>query len=122
MKNCFALRAATTVDMDSPREMDEAVAEVFDELIRRNGLELDDIAYIILSQTPDLKTRNAATSLRKTGKCDNIPLFCLQEAEIHGMLDHVIRMLVVVGRPPEGEAKMVYLRRAASLRPDLKVE
>ena len=122
MKNCFAIRGATTVEIDNPAEMDEAVSELFDQIVTRNRLDLDDIAYILLSQTPDLKTENAATCLRKTGKCDSIPLFCLQEAEIHGMMDHVIRLLVVVGRPAESPAKMVFLRRAAALRPDLREE
>lgn len=122
MRNCFAIRGATTVEMDSPAEMDEAVGELFEEILKRNNLDCEDIAYIFLSQTGDLKTRNAATSLRKTGRCDNIPLFCVQEAEITGMLPHVIRLMVVVGRPETEKAKMVYLRRAAVLRPDLRAE
>lgn len=122
MKQSYAIRGATTVEIDSPVNIDEAAGELFLEILERNSLDVEDIVYILLSQTPDLKTRNAATSLRKTGKCDDIPLFCVQEAEITGMLDHVIRMMVVVGRQPEGRPKMVYLHRAASLRPDLAVE
>ena len=119
MKNSFAIRGAITVEIDSPSEMDVALAELFEEILKANELDVDDILYILLSQTSDLKTKNAAASLRKTGLVSNIPLFCVQEAEVHGMMMHVIRMLVVVGRPAEREVKMVYLRRAAALRADL---
>lgn len=122
MKNSYALRGATTVEMDSPAAMDEAVCELFDEILTRNELDPDDIVYIIASQTSDLKSKNTATCLRKTGRCDDIPLFCVQEAEINGMMPRVIRLMVVVGHEKEGEARMVYLRRAAALRPDLKME
>ena len=111
MKNSYAVRGATTVEMDSPAAMDEAVCELFEEMLRRNELDPDDIVYIIASQTSDLKSKNTATCLRKTGRCDDIPLFCVQEG-----------LMVVVGHEKTGEARMVYLRRAAALRPDLKME
>ena len=119
MKNCFAIRGATTLSIDSPVEMDAAVDELFEQILQRNALEVEDIAYVILSQTPDLRTKNAASSLRRTGKCDDVPLFCVQEADITGMPGHVVRMMVVVGRPPVDKPAMVYLRGAAALRPDL---
>ena len=122
MKNSYAVRGATTVEMDSPAAMDEAVCELFEEMLRRNELDPDDIVYIIASQTSDLKSKNTATCLRKTGRCDDIPLFCVHEAEITGMMPRVIRLMVVVGHEKTGDARMVYLRRAAALRPDLKME
>ncbi|MBO8443114.1 MAG: chorismate mutase [Spirochaetes bacterium] len=120
MKNTFAIRGATTVEMDSPAQVDEAVCELFDRVLEENSLAVEDIAFILLSQTHDIRTRNAATSLRKTGRVDDVPLFCVQEAEVNGMMERVVRILVLVGRPPEGEAHMIYLRRASGLRPDLK--
>ncbi len=122
MKNSYAVRGATTVEMDSPAAMDEAVCELFDEMLKRNGLDTDEIVCIIASQTSDLKTKNTATCLRKTGKCDDIPLFCVQEAEINGMMPRVIRLMLLIGHEKTNEARMVYLRRAAALRPDLKKE
>lgn len=119
MRNIFAIRGAVGVDFDSPVMIDSAVGELFGTILERNALDPADISHIILSQTGDIKTKNAATSLRKTGLCDDIPLFCVQEAEITGMMDHVIRMMVVVGRPQERAVEHVYLGRAAGLRPDL---
>lgn len=119
MRNCFAIRGATTLSIDNPAEMDAAMDELFRRILEVNGLDVQDIAYIILSQTPDLRTKNAATSLRRTGLCDDVPLFCVQEADITGMPGHVVRIMVVVGRPPEGRPEMVYLRGAAAIRPDL---
>ena len=122
MKNCFAIRGATTLSIDSPVEMDAAVDELFEQILQRNALEVEDIAYVILSQTPDLRTKNAATSLRRTGKCDDVPLFCVQEADISGGLPLAIRALVIINHQRQKEPRMAYLRGASSLRPDYKEE
>ena len=120
MKDTYAIRGATTVEIDNPAELDKALAELFAEILETNSLAVEDIACIILSQTHDLRSRNAATSLRKTGLVDGVPLFCVQEAEVNGMMERVVRMLVLVGHAPEGPVSMVYQRRAVALRPDLK--
>ena len=35
MKNSYAVRGATTVEMDSPAAMDEAVCELFEEISQK---------------------------------------------------------------------------------------
>ena len=50
---------------------------------------------------------------------NDFDVFGVQEADITGMPGHVVRMMVVVGRPPVDKPSMVYLRGAAALRPDL---
>jgi len=119
MEEIYALRGATTVENDFPRDIDEAVKELMDTIMNDNGLKDEDLASIIFSQTSDLKTRNAAAACRKAGYASNVPLFCCQEAEIAGGLAHCIRVLITVNHKREREAKMVYLRNAKSLRPDL---
>ena len=120
MKNTFAIRGATTVEMDSPAQVDEAVCELFDRVLEENSLAVEDIAFILLSQTHDIRTRNAATSLRKTGKVDDVPLFCVQEADTENALEKAIRVLVTVDGKMEGKPHMVYLKGASVLRPDLR--
>ena len=119
MKNCFAIRGATTLSIDSPVEMDAAVDELFEQILQRNALDVGDIAYVILSQTPDLRTKNAATSLRRTGKCDDVPLFCVQEADTEGALPLAVRVMITVDKK-EKNPVMVYLKGASVLRPDWK--
>lgn len=115
----YAIRGATTVEMDSPIAVDEAVAELFGEVLKENALTEEELSFVLFSQTGDIRTRNAAAAVRKAGYCAHVPLFCVQEAEINGMLPRTIRVLVQVNHKREREAKMVYLRRAVSLRQDL---
>ena len=116
----YAIRSATTVEFDSVAGIDEAVKELFTEILAQNNLTEEEISFVLFSQTSDLKSRNAAAAVRKAGFCSAVPLFCVQEAEINGMLDKVIRVLIQVNHPRKSEPKMVYLNRASNLRPDLK--
>lgn len=122
METYMALRGATTVDGDYPLKMDKAVAELMAELYSKNSLEEEDIAYILFSQTHDLRMRNAATSCRLGGFSDNVPIFCVQEADVAGGLRHAVRVLIVLKKERAGKPHMVYLREAAKLRPDYKEE
>ena len=112
-ESIYAIRGATTVEFDSVSEIDNAVKEMFSEILSRNSISEEEIAFVLFSQTSDLKSRNAAAAVRKAGYCASVPLFCVQEAEINGVL-------VQVNHPKNGEPKMVYLNRAEKLRPDLK--
>lgn len=116
----YALRGAIGVDMDSPEVIDTAVSRLFTTLMERNSLTDEDLCFVEFSQTDDLKTRNAAAAVRKAGFCANVPLFCVQEATICGMMPKVIRVLVMVNHPQKSEPHMVYLGSAAKLRTDLK--
>ena len=118
----YALRGAITVGEDTAEAVDDAVKELMSEIFSANSLSEDEIISVIFSQTKDIRSRNAAAACRRGGFCASAPLFCVQEAEINGMMPRVIRLMVVVGHEKEGEARMVYLRRAAALRPDLKME
>lgn len=121
MSECiYAIRGATTVEFDSVSEIDKAVKELFSEILERNGIKEDELSFVLFSQTSDLRSRNAAAAVRKAGYCASVPLFCVHEAEINGMLDKVIRVLVQVNHPRKQEPVMVYLNRAERLRPDLK--
>ncbi len=116
----YALRGATTVEHDDPSEIDAAVKELFEKMLEENGLEESELCFCLLSQTGDLRSRNAAGAVRKGGHCHRVPLFCVQEADIEGMLPHAIRIMLQINHPRRREAKMVYLRGASVLRPDLR--
>lgn len=121
-ENVYALRGATTVLHDSPAEVDEAVGELMSEIYRENGITDSDCAFILFSQTRDIRTRNAAAACRQSGYGTLTPLFCVQEADIAGGLPLAIRVMVLVNHKKEKEPRMVYLRGASSLRPEYKKE
>ena len=56
-ESVYALRGATTVTHDSPAEVDEAVGELMERLYSENGISDSDAAFILFSQTRDIRTR-----------------------------------------------------------------
>ena len=56
----YAIRGATTVEHDNPEEIDAAVKELFEEMLSANGLGESELCFCLLSQTGDLRSRNAA--------------------------------------------------------------
>jgi chorismate mutase len=112
-----ALRGATTVEIDTKEEIDRAILELFETLVQENNIEEKNILYIMFTQTSDLKSRNPAAALRASGYGTEVPLFCSQELEITGMMEKVIRIMIVF-KTSHANVKPIYLRRAANLRPD----
>lgn len=113
-----AVRGAICVEQDDPTLIEEAVCKLYTELLKANEIGETDIACLLLTQTSDLRSRNPAGGLRKGGHCATTPLFCMQELEIEGMLEKVIRMLVITNRAV-GQVKPIFLDGAEKLRPDL---
>lgn len=113
-----AVRGAICVPSDDPTLIEQAACKLYATLLEANGIQESDIACLLLTQTGDLKSRNPAAGLRKGGYCATTPLFCMQELEIEGMLQRVIRVLVITNGPV-GQAKPIFLDGAEKLRPDL---
>ena len=113
-----ALRGATTVAADDPALIDEAVGELLSRLADANALSPDDIVSAILTATPDLTSAFPAAAARRLG-WDHVPLLCAAEIAVPGSLPRCIRVLLHVALDPERAPQAVYLRDAATLRPDL---
>jgi len=113
-----AIRGAICVERDEPQRIEEAACKLYRTLLEQNSLEEAHIASVLITQTSDLKSRNTANGLRKGGYCNKTPLFCMQELEIDGMLERVIRMLLILNFHTE-HTKPVYMDGAERLRPDL---
>ena len=112
------IRGAICVVEDSPDLIEAAACKLYARLLTENSIDESAIACLLITQASDLKTRNPATGLRKAKFCAAVPLFCMQELEIEGMLERVIRMLIVMNRP-QNEIQHVFLDGAEKLRPDL---
>ncbi|MGE4454122.1 MAG: chorismate mutase [Sphaerochaeta sp.] len=112
-----AIRGAIGVEADNPASIDAASAALYRELLALNSLVESEVAYLLITQTSDLKSRNPATGLRKAGYCATTPLFCMQELEITGMMERVIRMLLVVNHSME-KTVPVFMGGAERLRPE----
>lgn len=113
-----AVRGAVTVPDDSPSAIDAAVRDLLDSLTDANAIDPSDVVSAIFSATPDLHTRNPATSARSLGWTD-VPLMCVAELETDGMLERCVRVLLHVSVADGRRLRPVYLGDAACLRPDL---
>jgi chorismate mutase len=113
-----AIRGAICVEADTKEAIDRAISTLYSGLLQANGLDEGSISLLLITQTGDLKSRNPAAGLRNSGFCATTPLFCMQELEIEGMLERVIRVLAVSNKELE-KVVPVYLEGAERLRPDL---
>jgi chorismate mutase len=114
-----AVRGATTVDRDDPREIRMAVHELLDAMLDQNDLTSLDIISAIMTATPDLVSEFPAHAARLYGWAD-VPLLCMQELPVDGALPYCLRVMLHVETPRlRHELKHVYLRNAILLRQDL---
>ena len=120
MESIYAIRGAIDTDFDGVANIDREVKTLMDKLYEVNEITDEDIAFIIFSQTDDLRSRNAAAAFRASGRGSSIPLFCVKEAEIYGAMPRVIRVMVVINHARKKEPRHVYLGQTAELRPDLQ--
>lgn len=121
MDRVSALRGATTVENDNIIEIDKSVKDLFEKLVEYNNLKEENIISVNFTITSDLKSRNPAASLRKANYCSDTALFCSQEPEVDGMMEKVIRVLILCYRD-KSKLRHVYLKRAGKLRKEYSVE
>jgi chorismate mutase len=113
-----ALRGATTVARDDAGAIQEAVSELLAAIRTHNRLEHDEVVSALFTVTPDLVAAFPAEAARLDG-WQAIPLLCATEIAVPGALPRCVRVLLHVARPWSEPPRHVYLREAASLRPDL---
>ena len=114
-----ALRGATTVDADTPQQVEERVHELLREMLTRNSVMHDDLISMFFTATSDVTSLFPATAARGVGMGD-IPLLCAQELSIDGGTPRCIRVLVhLTTEKPREMLHHVYLHGASGLRDDL---
>jgi chorismate mutase len=114
----YALRGAITVERNDVEAILAATRELMDELMRRNGIEPDQMVSCIFSCTSDLDAEFPAVAARDLG-LDRVPLLCAREIDVPGALGRVIRVLLHYYGDGDHEVEHVYLREAKKLRQDL---
>jgi len=116
------VRGAITVDVNSKTEIVEKTEELLHALIKKNDINVEDIASAIFSVTADLDAEFPAVAARKMGWLYT-PLFCTREIPVQGSLPMCIRVLIHVNsEKSQDEMVQMYMRGAARLRPDLQLK
>ncbi len=113
-----ALRGATTATDNTPEAIHEAVAELIEELMERNGLEGPRVLSVTFSVTADLDACFPAAVARRRHDWSGVALLDCQQMAVAGDLPRCIRLLAHVWQDPDREAIHPYLREATRLRPD----
>ena len=116
---CRGVRGATTVEANTRGEILTATRQLVALMIRRNGIEKEDVASAIFSVTHDLDAEFPALAARQLGWLD-VPLLCTNEINVPGSLQRCIRVLVNWNTTKTQEEMIhVYVKEAQRLRPDL---
>ncbi|WP_067440075.1 chorismate mutase [Nocardioides jensenii] len=114
-----AVRGATQLEEDVREHMLERVAEMVQDVMESNGLEIDDFISVIFTATDDLKSEFPAYAARRLG-FGAVPLICARELEIGNSMPRVVRMMAHIETDlPRADITHVYLHGAANLRRDL---
>ena len=114
-----AVRGATQLDADEREHLLGRVEEMVLDVMRSNGLGVDDFISVIFTATADVTAEFPAYAARQLGFGD-VPLICARELEIGGSLPRVVRMMAHVETDlPRADITHCYLHGAASLRTDL---
>lgn len=119
---CRGIRGATTVKIDSVAAILAATRELLVHIVKINNVDIEDIASVFFTVTPDLTAAFPARAVRELG-WRHVALLDAQEIPVAGSLPRCVRVLIHWNTPrPQADIRHVYLRDAASLRPDLKGE
>lgn len=116
------VRGAITVEENTAQAILGATRELLEEMVGANEMEVEDIASIVFTATPDLDAEFPALATRELDWLDT-PLLCGQEMAVPGSLERCIRVLMhwnTSKRAPE--IRHIYLRGAVALRPDRAAE
>jgi chorismate mutase len=117
--SCRGVRGATTVERNDREEILTATRQLVALMVRRNGIEKEDVASAIFTVTPDLDAEFPALAARQLGWLE-VPLLCSHELSVPGSLPRCIRVLVHWNTDrAQSEIHHTYIRDAVKLRPDL---
>ncbi len=117
---CRGVRGATTVKSDIAAVILTTTRELLIRIVEANDIAIQDIASAFFTVTSDLTAAFPARAAREMG-WQHVALLDAQEIPVPGSLSRCVRVLIHWNtEKPQAEIRHVYLRGAASLRPDLK--
>jgi chorismate mutase len=117
---CRGIRGATTVATNTPDAIVEAAAELLTAMLEANDIEVQDVASVIFTTTPDLTAEFPAVAARKMGWAD-VALLCGHEMNVAGSLPMCLRILLHINTEKRAdEIVHIYLRGAQALRPEFQ--
>jgi chorismate mutase len=93
--------------------------ELLQQIVAANGVEVDDVAFILFTTTQDLNSAFPAAAAREQG-WSQVALRCSHEMDVPGSQHRCLRVLMLVNTEKKSnEIVHVYHKGAEVLRPDL---
>ena len=113
------VRGATTADANTREEILAATRQLLALMIRRNGIEPEDVGSALFTTSPDLNAEFPALAARQIGWLD-VPLLCTYEVDVPCSLRQFVRILVNWNTDKlQDQITHIYIKDAVRLRPDL---
>ena len=118
------IRGATTADSNTPEAITEATAELLQQLVERNDLDVAEICFAYFTTTPDLNAEFPAFAARKMGWLE-VPLLCGHDMNVQlpnprGVARCIRILLLYNTDKPQSAIRTAYLRGAAAIKADLE--
>ena len=113
------VRGAVCAASNSREAIFEATKKLLIHMFAKNDIDMENIASIFITATPDLTADFPAYAVREMG-LGQIPLMCATEINVPGAMQRVVRILIHFDTDKkQHEIRHLYLGDAARLRPDL---
>ncbi|SHN19549.1 chorismate mutase [Gracilibacillus kekensis] len=117
------IRGATTVSNNEAEEIIEHTKIMIEQMAKKNNVEPDSIASVIISVTADLNATFPAKALRLIDGWKYVPVMCMPEIDVPNSLPLCIRVMMTVNTSrSQKDIEHIYLNEAIKLRPDLVEE
>jgi chorismate mutase len=114
------IRGAITAEANTVEAITDATMTLMSSIVRDNDIDVDDVASVLLTMTPDLNAAFPAKAVRSMEGWQWVPLICAPEIDVQQALPMCIRVLIHVNTETSQQALIhVYLRGAHVLRPDI---
>jgi len=114
-----AIRGAIQVEANSTEAISAGTKELLAEILKANGLTVEQVISVILTATPDLNAAFPAAAAREVG-FEATPLLCAVEIDVVGALPRVVRAMVTVETEVKtSDISHIYLAGAKALRRDI---
>lgn len=111
----IAIRGAISAQ-NTKESLTENTEKLLMQLLERNKITPGDVVSLVFSLTRDLTAANPATVARTRCGFTDTALFCVQEAEIDGAPQSIVRVLAFVEGKSKNDVVNVYLGNAAGLQ------
>ena len=117
------IRGATTAQANTAEAIVEATRELLVELVARNDLDPEEIAFCYLTTTPDLDAEFPALAARQLGWVD-VPLLCGHDMNVRPPnprgIPRCVRVVILYNTDrAQRDMRHAYLRGAAAIKADL---